>query len=374
MSDLIDLTTSIQKVIAGFCLKKGDHMVAISDPGVESPVRAALNIAIGEIQLQTSSSGIKAGFVRSAQPTGSAQPFEPEVEEKMEQATALLYLTSLSRSHCAQTHKFVLSDRPGRERARLISITNGRADTLLVGAANENFDEMRKRIKRINKLCENVKFFHITSPEGTNFWVRPWTRYAVVDDGLINEPGKLGNFPFGEGASTAVKFLGTTGVIVSNRGVGNGLGRLKDPIRMAVLNGKIVAMEGGEQARTLKAAMKEADAKIADTGICKLPNPSYWLAEVSFGANAEAWREEGGRKVLPPTSLEAEKAYSEKDASLHVAHGANYVFGVPKHLKSYNPVGHHTDHVLQGGITVDAYPLPGFGKMFRLIDQGVPIY
>jgi hypothetical protein len=358
----------LTKVFPALNLQLKDRFVAITDGGVEEECRLALSSAIANFHTQT---GIPSYVYMSDIPTGSAQDFRPEIEEKLRPATAILYHTSKSRSHCAQTCNFVLGPRDDfRPKARLISITNGFTETLLEGAVNENLAVMRQRIEKINALTRSAAQFHITTPAGTNLWVTPWPEMSVVDNGLIDQPGMLGNFPFGEGCSCAVKFDGTNGVLVSDGIIGGGIGQVDEPICMVIFQGEIVSMEGGLSKDQLAAAMHNANQKMPKG--FHLEDLSSMLAEIAFGANSQAWRVKDGKKVLPPTSLEAEKAYDPDDTSIHIAHGANHAFGVRPENRHFNPVQLHVDHVLRGGVTVDMFTRSG--EETRLIDNGRPIY
>jgi hypothetical protein len=366
-----------KKVFPVLGLTGEDRLVVVFDAGIDSVCQVALRSAVGILQ----SEGAITQILEASIPTGPAQDLGMYIEGQMRDATAFLYHTSMSRSHCPQTRMFIpgkdengelIKRADGRPQARLLSITNGKADTLLKGAVNEDLVAMRERIVRINKMTEGVTQFHITTQAGTNLWVTPWPEMMVVDNGLITQPGQLGNYPFGEGCSCAVKFSGTNGLLVSDGVIGAGIGQVDKPITMHIEYGKICEILGGKSRDTLIRSMDDADRKMPASSL--LSQPSRYIAEIAFGMNAAAWRvDESGKKVLPPTSLEAEKAYDPDNTSIHIAHGANHIFGVPAGHPYFNPVQHHTDHVLCGGVTVDAY-FHEDRPALRLIDNGKPIY
>ncbi len=336
------IAAAITKAVAGFELTAKDTFVIVTDPGVVPDVRKALEQVAAACGYT---------LLVSDTPTGSAQAFTGPVADMLARGNAWLFVTSLSRTHCPQVVEHVIHNK----RARLMSVTNGRPDIWLEGAINEDFDAMRERVRHIAEWCRGVKYFHITDKHGTNLVVFPWQEHLIKEPGLITKPGDICNFPFGETA-WPVKLTGSSGDIVSQGVVGTGVGYPDKPIILRVKNGVVTSVEGGKSADKLRASMDAAGPQ------------AYWLAEVAFGANAAAWRDGGTR--LPPTSLEGEKAYSPTNTTMHIAHGANHVFGIPEDHLWCATCAHHTDHVLWGGLTVKAHS----SASFFLIKNGVPIY
>ncbi len=336
------IAAGIEKAISGFELGQAEQLAIVTDKGVDPKVGKALRQVAGD----------RFELLISDTPTGAAQPFSPEIERVLADSSAWFFVTSLSRSHCPQTVKYVIE----RKQARLMSVTNGHPDIWLKGAVNEDFAAMRKRVRRVAELCREVLYFHVTDKHGTDLVVSPWQEHLIEEPGLLKKGGDVCNFPFGETA-WPVKLDTTRGRIVSCGVVGTGVGYPDEPIRFTVANGVITSVAGGKSAAKLRVSMDAAGPQ------------AYWLAEVAFGANAAAWRD--GGKRLPPTSLEGEKAYSAVDTTMHIAHGANHVFGVPHEHPWCATCAHHTDHVLWGELNVTAYTRD---TSFRLVDNGVPIY
>lgn len=358
------ILAGVRKAVSCLYLKPDDRFIIVSDIGVDVTVREALHEAMSEVDGQS----CWATYVMSDEPTGSAQPFNQNIEEQLASCTAWLFVTSMSRTHCEQTRKYVLEQKT----ARLLSVTNARSsDIFTMGAVNENLEEMRVRIRRIAELCEGVRRFCITSDAGTGIFISPDLEYCVSDDGIIDTPGKLSNFPFGEWACPVI-WAGSGGVVISDGVIGSGIGSPDEPLYMDFWGGKMSRITGGESAKRLAEIMTEADRKAGNRALER--GYSGYLAEIAFGANSCAWR---GDRVngltLPPTSLEAEKAYCPGDTSIHIAHGCNHAFGVHPNAPHFNSVGHHTDHVLRGGVTVIAY-YEDRRTPVHLIDRGIPIY
>lgn len=348
------IRAGIRKAVNSFQLKYSDHLAIVSDDGVDENVLAALRA----ISVELSRDEYDGILLMSERPTGSAQPFDEDIEKELARSTAWFFLTSLSRSHCPQTVKYVIE----QQHARLMSVTNGRPDIWLEGAINEDFWEMRARVAKLQELCCDVSYYHVTDANGTDLIIAPWQELIFPEPGLVTKPGQLCNFPFGE-CAWPVRHPGTAGVIVSNGVVGTGIGYPDEPIRLTIEEGIVTKVEGGESARKLETAMDEADRKAGHSG-------ARYIAEVAFGANAAAWRDNGNR--LPPTSLEGEKAYSATSTSMHIAHGANHLFGVPHDAPEFSDVAHHTDHVLWGELNV--YACRNNNARFDLITNGVPMY
>src|SRR3989338_2827234 len=89
-------------------------------------------------------------------------------------------------------------------RIRLISITKGHNpyEILTKGAVEESVEVLRQRAEILRELMKDVSRVHITSRLGTDLWLNPRTDKTEVEDGLVDEPGKLSNFPIGEWSSS----------------------------------------------------------------------------------------------------------------------------------------------------------------------------
>ncbi|MFA5051973.1 MAG: aminopeptidase [Patescibacteria group bacterium] len=347
-----------RNVIRAFDLKrngkntKGENLIIVTDAGVDPMVRRALEQAGHE------AAGVDFRLVVSSAPEHAAQDFQETIDEKIKHADAVLYATSISRSHSKGTVDLI-SDHPDERisqlqqhrkqrrgvpypaQMRLISITSASKEILTEGASQENPADLARRSERLAEFMPGVKLLHITTPEGTDLVLKPKkTATPEYENGKVDKPGKLANFPMGEW-STAVDLAETHGTLVVDGAV-TMLGRLPEPITVNIEHGVAVSITGGASGDRVRSILEQANADLR----AKEPdNPAnaFRVAEIGIGTNSKAFRTSPeGKKISPPTSLEAEKGYG----TIHIALGKNSIFNVPKTDPDRNSIPIHLDHVV----------------------------
>jgi leucyl aminopeptidase (aminopeptidase T) len=120
------------------------------------------------------------------------------------------------------------------------------------GAMTADYRQIRKVAERLAERLRAGTWVRVTSPAGTDVTVsregrepRGW--YTAI----VRRPGEISAFPGGEVSFPPLE--GTAnGVIVFERVVTD-LGGIGQPIRIEVAGGEAVAIEGGEDARRLRA-------------------------------------------------------------------------------------------------------------------------
>lgn len=120
------------------------------------------------------------------------------------------------------------------------------------GAMTADYREIRKVAERLAERLRAGTWVRVTSPAGTDITVsregrEPKGWYTAI----VREPGEISAFPGGEVSFPPLE--GTAnGVIVFERVVTD-LGGISEPIRITVVDGEAAAIEGGEDARRLRA-------------------------------------------------------------------------------------------------------------------------
>lgn len=316
-----------------FSLNSSAQLLMVSDEGVPEEVR---HIFFEEAKQASS----KAELIMSELPTGSAQPLGSKIEKKMLAATHILLLTSNSRTHSPESRQAIHAGK------YLISIPGVRTAHLVAeGAALEDSAALQKRVGALNTVYQEAERVFIHTEAGTNLEVRLKAGTIIPEDGQLLTPGII-NFPCGE-IMAVPHWQGTNGTLVID-GVGGADGEpLKESIHCIIEEGKIVKMSGGLEAERfwqyLEKVQAEYEAK--QTG---LPGDAFALAEFAIGMNSKAWRiDSDGKKVLPPTQLEAEKALG----TVHLAVGNNALLlmegGYGSEATEYNPIDTiHSDQVI----------------------------
>lgn len=351
------MTMAVKNVLSLFELKRtqdnkqGENLIIVTDEGVDELIRLALYQGAKE------TAGDDARMVITPKPEHPAQILGPAVGERIKHADAILLATSLSRTHSkevsdllsAHPNEFIAKLQELRKKnrdamfptnSRIISITTTTKEILTEGASQENFEETRERIEKMKEIMKDVEKAQVTSESGTNLEVDIKNYTLLGEDGRVNRPGTGSNFPVGEYGGS-VDLEKTNGVLVIDGAVTN-IGRVDQPIKIEIRQGKIVSINGGEAAKKLQIMLGKANEDY------KKQNPegtadAFKIAEFSFGMNSKAFRySEKGEKISPPTSLEAEKGLG----TIHIAFGRNTVLGVKKEDPDYNDIAIHIDNVV----------------------------
>jgi leucyl aminopeptidase (aminopeptidase T) len=351
--------------------KKGETLLIVTDTGVDEIVRAALYKAGEEI------AGPDFRMVVSRKPERPAEDLFEAIGQKMKSVDAILLATSLSRTHSKETvelfsphskemiRKLQEIRRKIREteflgQARVISITSTKPEVFTQGAALENYNEMRERTERLAEVLRKVEKVSISSPTGTNLELFLRSDHILLETGLVNKPGSASNFPFGE-CGGPVHLKGTKGRLVID-GVSTLIGRIENPITVDIENGKVTKIQGKEEANKLKEILDKVNEEEQKRNPGSKHN-AYVVAEFSLGTNRMAYREKNGKKILPSTSLEAEKL----EGTFHIAFGKNTILGLSPEDPDYNNIAVHIDNVIAGA-TVKGYDKEG--KEIPLIEKG----
>lgn len=286
------LKRGADNVIASFGLKraednsKGENLLIVTDTGADPLMVKALHDAGIE------AAGKDCRLMVAPETEYAAQSFGPAIGDKILNSDAVLFITSLSRSHSAESGEMLhpshdvetirglleskqleghfehLGDKSAEEvtamlagrkldpesvfpsKSRLISITNTNREILTTGGSQEDPVEMSKMIDRVAEVMEGVEKVRITSENGTNLELDIKVPSLMKDNGIIDKPGTAGNFPSGEYAGS-VDLAGTTGTYVVDGAVGM-IGRIDEPIIITIEDGVATNIEGGESAKRLK--------------------------------------------------------------------------------------------------------------------------
>lgn len=351
------MTAAVKNVLSLFELKRtpdnkqGENLIVVTDEGVDELIRLALYQGAKE------TAGNDARIVITPKPERPTQSLGPTVGERIKHADAILLATSLSRTYSkevsdlvsAHPNEFIAKLQELRKKkretmfpanSRIISITTTTKEILTEGASQENFEEMRERIEKMKEIMKDVEKAQVTSELGTNLEVDIKNYTLLGQDGRINRPGTGSNFPVGEYGGS-VDLEKTNGVLMIDGAVTD-IGRVDEPIKIEIRQGKIVSIGGGEAARKLQVMLEKTNEDY------KKQNPegtadAFKIAEFSFGMNSKAFRyNEKGEKISPSTSLEAEKGLG----TIHIAFGKNTILGVKKEDPDYNDIAIHIDNVV----------------------------
>ncbi|MGH2405258.1 MAG: aminopeptidase [bacterium] len=188
-----------------------------------------------------------------------------------------------------------------RAGARVLVLRGITEDIMTHGAMLADYDEVDRVTRELARQMTDAKTVRVRTPSGTNLSMSVAGRGAVALTGRVGGPGTFAAMPDGEAAISPVE--GTAeGVLVVDHTMDN-LGLLDTPIRMTVRAGRVVAIEGGSSAKTLREMVAASDANATN------------IAEFAIGTN--------DRARLVGSMTEDKKLRG----SVHVAIGDNHVIG-----------------------------------------------
>jgi leucyl aminopeptidase (aminopeptidase T) len=147
---------------------------------------------------------------------------------------------------------------------------------ILDNEMSADYEAVRVLSAAMAARLEGRRRVRVTTPGGTDCTFDIEGRAWLIDDGRMTERGAFGNLPGGE-IYIAPRSNGAEGVCVIDCSIAvDGLGLLKEPIRMTYRAGRIVDIAGGAEAERVRGV-------IADAG-----TGADVVAELGIGTNDQA--------------------------------------------------------------------------------------
>jgi 2,5-dihydroxypyridine 5,6-dioxygenase len=251
------------RTVVGPCsnVKPGEAVLIVTDATMVS-IAEVLADAVRERQAEPVIALIDQRSSDSAEP--------PRVVAAAMKAADVIYSpVSISITHTRAVKDAVAAG------ARALAMTAVSEEMMVSGGLEADFTQVKAHCRAVGARMARAKTARITSQEGTDLTFRVEGRRVNVMPCVV-EPGEFSPVPTAEVNFSPIE--GTAnGVIVADASIPYlGIGLLKQPIRFAVRNGFIVAIEGGDagQVATLKAAWEmQADPNV------------YNVAEMGIGMN-----------------------------------------------------------------------------------------
>lgn len=151
-------------------------------------------------------------------------------------------------------------------------------DDMLENEMSADYTEINQRTEKLAKFINGGKNVHLTASGGTDIKFSIEGRRCLADSGFIHEKGIFRNLPAGEVFIAPVE-ESANGVVVFDKSIVLAeieRGLLKTPITLSFKSGRVVKVEGGEEAAKLRKTVEEA-GKGADV-----------IAELGIGTNDRA--------------------------------------------------------------------------------------
>jgi len=242
-------------------VKKGESVLIISDSSVEEEIYEALAAAVYEVE------GIPTLLI--IPPPAAFGSELPEIA-----AAAILKADTLIAACCTSaTHTNAV--RKGLEAGvKYIAMGGVNSDMLTHGAATADYAEVNRITNRFAEILTRGERVRVTSTQGTDITFSIKGRKGLPLAGIFR-PGTIACFPDGEAACAPVE-SSAQGLIAVDTSMHH-IGRCQSPIRLTVKDGRVVRIEGKEEAALLmKVLENKGDAN------------SYNIAEFAIGTNPEA--------------------------------------------------------------------------------------
>lgn len=173
------------------------------------------------------------------------------------------------------------------------------------GGMTADFNGVKRRANTLHKKIMRGEKIVVRNERGLNIEMVVKKDKWILDTGILRKPGDFGNLPAGE-VFAPPEYESTNGKLIID-GSMSGIGKLRNPIRIEVKNGYAIKIEGGDEAKKLRKALKNAERKSGRN--------VYNIAEIGIGINPRA------RLIGNP--LEDEKVLG----TIHIALGDNSTFG-----------------------------------------------
>ena len=230
------------------------------------------------------------------------------VNEAMKHADLIVTPTSTSIYHSRGIREACLPPNV----ARLLALSECNEDTFTVGGINADFGGLRPIVDRTTDIFSAGSSLTMTTPAGTRINASIAGRRAFNDCGIVDKPNMKIGFPVIEVFVAPVE-ESVHGTVVVDASSSGGIGVISQPIYLEIEKGRVVSIEGGDQARKLRDILSEVND----------PN-AYQVAEIAVGMNPEC--------RVTGNIIEDEGAYG----TCHIALGNNFGFGgvvdVPVHI------------------------------------------
>lgn len=283
----------IVSVCAG--VQPGEQVVIVSDTNRPLSVMTALLEAVAE------AGGIGSVVFTKPVPSGSEPPDPVRAAIHASDVTLAVTSGALYHTRAVQEAKTL----------RFLGLTAFVPDVLREGGVFADFPALAPRAYRLAQMLSDAGIARVTAPGGTDLTVDLTGRTAVPITAMATMPGEKNGCPDIE-AFIAPLEASASGVVVVDASA-SVAGVLSEPIRITIECGRAVAIEGGDGAAKVRAALEAAGTDAV-----------YQVAEFAFGLNP--------RGIIRGVIVEDEGVAGTG----HIALGSNIHFGgrnaAPLHL------------------------------------------
>lgn len=182
--------------------------------------------------------------------------------------------------------------------------------SFIIDAIDINYKPFQAQHEKLRKMFDETEEIHITTNAGTDLYYNIKRINGISADGDYTQPGTGGNLPAGEVyAPPNGKRIEGKVVIDGSSRVQNGTILVKEPIELKIVEGNIIEINGGKEAKELESALNWAASQ------AKHPGSVRRICEFGIGLNPRA-------KLIGATIVDDKVL-----GTAHIGIGSNYWFG-----------------------------------------------
>ncbi len=225
-----------------------------------------------------------------------------DIAEKLLNSNAVFLITEHSLTHTTAV-------RTARKGGVRIASLPGITEEMFCRAIPVDYDKMKKVGENVKTILEKNRRIRVVTEKGTDLQLDLEGRIIILDLGIIDEHNLM-NLPDGEVEAAPLEDKANGRIVVDGCGSPDyetkfgRVGKIKQDIIFQIKDGRVVNIEGGEQAEILKNILEDMN----DPG-------AYTIAEFAVGINPKA--------EITDEILESEKVLG----TVHFALGENRSMG-----------------------------------------------
>jgi len=298
------------------CVTPNENVLIISDEGLRE-VGLALYEAGHTLCSESFYVEIKKREVNGQEP--------PEtIASLMKKVDAVICATSRSMTHTD-------ARREATKAGVRVGTMPGINTDIMVRCFAANSNSIIELNDKLISALNDAKEIKLTSKSGTDATFGAMGRKIISSTGVLSNKGAWGNIPSGEVYFAPLEDKADGKLVID--GSVAGIGMIKEPITIHLKNGKITAIEGGD------------DATILDEMLSKVGEKAKIVAEFGIGTNPKA--------EISGCILEDEKVMG----TVHIAFGNNISMG------GINDIQIHIDCIIKSpSFSVDGKSIMEDGK------------
>ena len=280
------------KILTDVCLyiKPHENILIVTDSNM-ADIAELLAMVAGERDAKVTIT------IMDPLPAPGMEPPKP-VAAAMKEADAVMMLTT-----------YTLTPSKAREEAqkagaRILSLGGYNYEILLSDALRADFLAHKPVVERVAQRLTQAEKALVVTPIGTNLNLRLGKRAAHASSNICHEPGTLGSPPDIEAYVAPIEDTAEGVVYLDGAICLKEFGLIREPIKLTIKRGRVVGIEGGEEANRFKDTLEALD------------DPEmYRVAELGIGLNPEA--------MLVGDPLIDEGVLG----TAHIALGLNFTYG-----------------------------------------------